>query len=680
MTRAARVATLVATLLASSLPIGPAAHAAPAGAAEAAGIELVSQDPWTPVGGELRIGVRVAASIAEDPNATLLFTALTALRSRSDFDQVIAGDMAGSTLDAVEIPLAFLAADSTGTRVVTLPLEPLGRRDRSRFGLRRPGVYPVAVEVRSSGLDDDRRPSITTFAVVTEAGADGLARPIASRLGVAWVWPLQEGPSTLPDGSHDPDVLRSFNVDGRLGRQAAALTRAGDVRLTLIPGAETLEAWVEHGRTDAGAAQGAAAVLDAAGRTEVLSNTYVPTDVPSLLGADLAHVVDRQLTHGREVLDHLLSAPTVSTTVLARPATDASVAYLQEAGAERVIVDSTRLVPVDADGSTITQPFRVRTNKDIEGGIDAVASDTGMAALLSGQDSPALRAQRLLAALSIVALEAPSATRAVVVASPAELFAPRELFDAVLSGLRGNPWLESMTIGDVFARVPATRGRGLEVRELSPVPVPDPPVPADVYRFTEARVGSFAASVGTDDPITTEAVQALLVAESSSFVGADGLARAAETVADVNDAIDAFLAGIRVPDPGTITLTARSGDIPLTFRNDTGRSIRITITLESPKLAFPEGATQTIEVPPRSTTLRVPVDARTSGTFSLKLSVRAADGGLVIGETRFRVRSTVVSTVGITLMIGAAVFLAVWWGLYIWRARRRRRAGATVDG
>jgi len=237
-----------------------------------------------------------------------------------------------------------------------------------------------------------------------------------------------------------------------------------------------------------------------------------------------------------------------------------------------------------------------------------------------------------------------------------------------------------MTVDDVFARIPAAGGRTPEVRALAPTSVPDPPVPAATFRLTEARVDAFTLVVGAGDPIVTEAARSLLIAESSTFIGADGVVRAAATIGHVNQQMDGFLAGIRVPDPGTITLTSRAGEIPLTFRNDTGRKVRITATVESPKLLFPEGSTYTIELAPKSTTLPVAVEARTPGTFPLHLSVRTTEGDLVIAETRFQVRSTVVSTVGLTLMISAAVFLAVWWGLYIRRARRRRRESVTRHG
>ena len=677
MTRAARVAALAATLLASSLPVAAGAPAVPTSAvAPGDPVELVSQDPWTPAGGDLQIGLRVAESIAGAPDATVRFVAYQALGSRAEFDRVISDGPRRSILDELEIPLAALTPDANGTRLVLLGLESPQLRDPSRLGLRRAGVYPLTIELGTARSDEPSASSLMTFVVVTEANADGQARQLASPLGVAWVSPVQAGPSMLPDGSLDPAVIESFGVDGRLGRQAAALARAGDVRFTLVPGAETLQTWVTQSRDDPAAARGASAVLDAAMRAEVISTTYVPSDLPSLLRAELVEVFDRQRAHGSVVLDSLLDSPPVTTTALVRPVDDRSLTRLRAAGVERVIVDSAALAVGNDGSSTITAPFQIRPEGDNQGTLAALASDSGFVSLLAGTDSAALRAQRVLAGLSIVALEAPSVPRAVVLAAQSELAVPSELLDVLFAGLRGNPWLQSMTVSDVFASVPDAGGRSADVRALEPAPVPNPPVPADVYRFTQAHVDAFAPSVGADDPIVNEAEQALLIAESSTFVGPDGRARASATVDHANEEIDAFLARIRVPDPGTITLTSRAGEIPLTFRNDTGRKIRVTVTVESPKLFFPEGSTYTIDLAPRSTTLPVAVEARTSGSFSLRLSVRTAEGGLVIAETRFRVRSTVVSAVGLTLMIGAAVFLALWWGLYILRARRRRDEAA----
>ena len=105
--------------------------------------------------------------------------------------------------------------------------------------------------------------------------------------------------------------------------------------------------------------------------------------------------------------------------------------------------------------------------------------------------------------------------------------------------------------------------------------------------------------------------------------------------------------------------------------------MRVRVALASDKLAFPQGSVQDVDLGTKATTVRVSVRARTSGTFPLRVTVTSLDGGLAISDTRFRIRSTVVSTVGIALMVGAGVFLAAWWAYDI-RRRRRRRAPANI--
>ena len=43
------------------------------------------------------------------------------------------------------------------------------------------------------------------------------------------------------------------------------------------------------------------------------------------------------------------------------------------------------------------------------------------------------------------------------------------------------------------------------------------------------------------------------------------------------------------------------------------------------------------------------------------------------------VRSTVFSSIGVILTVGALLFLAVWWGNHIWRSRRKRRVPVIAE-
>lgn len=667
-------ALLVATMLAfcAAPPAGAARATQASGEPAGETVELVQQDAWTPVGGDLQLRVRIPAALIA-PEATLSLSAYEPVGNRAAFDRTLEDQSRGSVLDQVVIPISSLPIGAGDARTVTVGLEASGAaRDPARLSVRRTGVYPLAVEVRDA--DDRPQGGFLTLVVAVAQTASGTAASVDEPLGVAWTWPLAAGPSTLPDGSDDPEVTAALRPDGRLGRQAVALTRAGDLPLTLVPGPETLEAWSRQGADDPAIARGAAAVEDVVGRDEIIASTYVPTDLPSLLAAGLDGVVDAELVTGDDTLARLLGSRPDVRIALAQPVDAASLTRLRAQGVDRVVVDGDALA--SSNRAAPTRPFLLQPAPSLipSGPISALAGDGGIQQLLVGDASPALRAQRVLAALSVIALEDPDTERAVTIVNPEDLDPPLALFDALLTGLRGNPLLNPMTVDQVFAEVPAETSNGAPVtRNLAPYSPPAPPVVPFVYTNAQSRLEAFRSLAGPSDPVVLLGDRALLICQSSTFTGPAGTVRARATLDAINVGIDAFLSQIRIPRPSTITLTSRSGEIPLTFRNDTGRPIDVFIELASAKLAFPEGATRAMRLPTKSTTLRVPVEARTSGTFPLKLTVTSANGSLPIANSTFRVRSTAFSTVGIGLMVGAVMFLIGWWLLHTRRSRRARR-------
>jgi hypothetical protein len=673
---AARAALVVLSALVVALDAGPAAAGGGAQDTDtglAAQVELVGQDAWTPIGGDLHLRVRVPEALAT-PDATLSLVAYQPIPTRSAFERVLQSQSTGSVLDQVVVPMEDLPAGPGGARPVTVGIESSGAaRDPARLSLRRTGVYPLAVEVRDE--NERSRGRFLTMVVAVAVDLTGAASGVAERLGVAWTWPLTAGPSTLPDGSPDPRVTNALRPRGRLGRQAAALTRAGDLPLTLVPGPDTLEAWTHQGEDDPAIARGAAAVRDAAGRNQIVTGTYVPTDLPSLLAARLDSTVDAELVRGDETLARLLGTRPDVRTAVARPVDGAALGRLRARGVDHVVIEGDALAT--SSRAQPTRPFLLQPAPTlIPGGtMTAVAGDAAIERLLEGEATAALRAQHVVAALSIVALEEPSSPRAVTIVNPAGFDPPDALLDALLTGLRGNPLLEPMTVDDVFTRIPleTTSGGTPIARELAPYTPPAPPVGALEYSSTQTRLDHFRGLAGATDTVVLRGERSLLVCEASTFDTPPGITRARATLKSIDVGIDAFVSRIRIPRPGVITLTSRSGEIPLTFRNDTGSTIDVYLELASAKLTFPDGATRTVRLPTKSTTVRVPVEARTSGTFPLQLSVTSADGSLPVANSTFRVRSTAFSTVGIMLMVGAVVFLVVWWGLHTRRSRRTRR-------
>jgi hypothetical protein len=643
-----------------------------AGTTPTARLELGAQDPWTPLGGDAHLQVRIQDPA---PDLEVSVTAHQALTSRAAFSRAVSGGSLGSVLDEVETPLDALVADGAGLRTLTLGLEaPSGSRTADRLGIRRQGVYPLTVELRNDV--GQTLAELTTYLVAVDAGASG-ATPLEQRLGVAWVWPMSAAPATLPGGSLDPGVMATLRPSGRLGRQAAALRRNADVAVTIAPGPETMQVWASAAHDDPAVADGAAAVQDAATRGQLLSSPYVPVDLPSLLAGGLLGAIDSQLVVGDQTLARLFDAGPDPRTALARPVDPASLSRLRGAAVERVLVDGSSLVD-DGDRGAPERPFLLEPAASVAptSPVSALAGDGQLTSLLDGGDSPALRAQRFLAGLSVIALESPDDARAVTIINPDGFDPSQELLDAVFAGLRANPWLQPMTTAGVFEGIaPETSANGTATaRTLAPYDPPRSPVTAPAYDATQTRLNSFRSLVPPDDDRVVLAQQSLLASVSSAWNVPGGLIRANEQLGSVDASIDSFLAQIHVPEPSTITLTSSAGEIPLTFRNDSGQIVSVLIELQSPKLDFPEGSARLVDLPPRSTTVRFAVESRTSGSFPLRLSVRSADGVLPITDSSFRVRSTAVSVAGLVLMIGAGAFLAVWWGWDIRRRRVRARA------
>ena len=666
------VVALAALVLGGAVPAGAQSTATttvPTAPISAGGrLTLASQDPWTPVGGDTKFGLDV---VDPPPGATISFSVGQAITSRKQYDAAAQGAPIVSVLSQVSVPLDLLAPNEAGTRPVTLGLQsPNGAIDRTRLNVRRPGVYPLDVELR----DADEQPvgSFRTMLVVTEADRATVAEP----LQVAWVWPVTAPPSYLPNGSPDRDVLATFRPTGRLGGLALALDAADDIPVTLAPTAETVEAWSAAARTDPTIQTTFDALQRATNRRTVLGGPYVPVDLPAMVEHGLGDAADDVANRGNQVLGPALGAPTDARTRLARPATTASLGRLALGGVDRVIVDSGALAPAAEPRLTLAQPVTLTATiaPTAVQPATALVTDPGLQGLLAADLPAAQRAQLVLAGLAMTALESPSSARVVTLANPDDFDPPTELYTALLAGLRANPYLRPVTTTQAFDSVPVDPAQ----HELANQPAAEPAISGTAYLNQRARLASFAGLTQADDPAVAVADRSLLASVATGWPIDIGEARADAHLAVVDKVIDNLVAKIEVPDPRTITLTSRSGSIPLTFRNETGYPIKLRASLASEKLFFPEGSVLDLDLPPKSTTVRVAVEARTSGTFPLDLEVTSTDGVLSISQRRLEVRSTFVSTVGVVLMASAVAFLALWWGWDLRRRRKRRRAPTTT--
>lgn len=659
------VAVLAMALAVSlGLPPAPAAQGQPS-------MVLTHQPAWVPPGDTALLKLRLEGPIE---GLDVDVTAHRAVTSRSFLARAFEGERLGVAEASLSLPATSLPLDVNGDHILAVGIEgPAAPDDPNRIIAGRTGVYPLTIELRRPG-----GPALDRFVSPLVVVAPGLV-PLA----LAWVWRLDATPAHTPEGDIRSSARSALEPDGRLPRMVSALAGASDVPLTLAPTPETLEAWAEETERDQDnpgtlPRSGLAALRAAAAEPtrQVLDAPYVPVDLPRLLAADLASEADRQFTRGREVLAETLGRHPRGT-VLAGHLDEAALSRLRRYEVERLVVPPEALTPL-AQRLTPGRPFGLKHRPDP---FPAAVADPGLASLLHGDDPPALQAARFLAAISLVAFEAPREERGVVVVTPPEWNPPDVLLDAVLSGLRSHPAVIPKTLDAFFADVApeAVQGRPLirNPAEASRQESRQGELDPDSITRLRRRQVSFAQVVGAGAAPDRALDRAVLLSQAAPPAGR---LSSEAYLAAARDVISRVTGNVRGPDGQQVTLTARRASIPISLLNANDRPLQVLVRLDSGQLTFPNGSERLLTLGSQNTTESFTVETRAPGSFPLSIIVTSPDRSMVVNRSELTIRSTVVSGVGAALTAGAGIFLLVWWANDLRRSRqRRRRAGSAGD-
>jgi hypothetical protein len=195
-------------------------------------------------------------------------------------------------------------------------------------------------------------------------------------------------------------------------------------------------------------------------------------------------------------------------------------------------------------------------------------------------------------------------------------------------------------------------------------------------RTQRQRVDGFATAAPTAATVATQ-LGDLILAGESELLRPDQQTR---LVHAAGRSLDVQLGQFAVSGDRTVTLTSQQGTLPVDIESSAGFPATASLTVTSDKLLFPNGASQwtrpgSVPIHPGTNIIDVPVTARSSGQFTVDVTLRSADGSLVLSQGEISVRSTATSVVGVVLSLGALAVLAVWW----FRTSRKRRATRRRD-
>lgn len=623
-------------------------------------VRLVEQEPWISMGDDAAFEVAVTGT----DDAEIALSVHARIADRAALVTALDGSELGTVLGRRRFELEDLKRRGSDTVTVEIGTQsPDEERDENLVALERSGVYPVriAVEDTATGASDE----LVTFLVAV--APDEPQDPYE----VSFVVPLKAAPMILPDGTRDDSVLEQVRPGGRLDRIASELAAVPSVAATLAVGPESAASWSDAALDDARVAPGIEALRAAVERSsrQVLAEPYVRLDLPALVASDLATEIATQYRAGADTLNETLDVRVDPRLAVADPIDDPSLSRLRrDLFVDRVVVPE-GVLETTANLGARGGVYGVESS---EGDLDAALADPFLYALTTLGGSTALQAQRVLAALSLdQSGDVPAA--GAVVTFPHDWDPDEGLLRLLLEGMEDNPLLEAVTLDRWFARVDeavddADQPMSSPLRTIDTGTASVGPSQLATARYERASLESLLG----DDPRVESGAAAILRAPSADLVGADGTVRVRADLDQISQDADAFLSGITTT-PKTVTLTGKDATIPLTFTNDTDRNVAVRARFESSKLVFPDGDEQVLELSPGSTTVRIPVEARATGTFPLFVNLSTEDQVFEIGERqRITIRTTLLGGLGGWITLGAAGFLGVWWISHAWRNRRRR--------
>ncbi len=513
------------------------------------------------------------------------------------------------------------------------------------YRIDRAGVYPLVVRLRSNG--NDTLSTLTTHLVRLPAAGESTHQAQVAVMATVHQAPAADPedpkapPATDPAGWRALDSLLEGLQDHPSLAASFAVTPETASRLAAAPGAQTRFALAGLRRELQGA------------RRELLDGPFVEIDPAGLVGAGLAEELTRQRDLGRATLTEVLEPPTVGIWPLPRPVSVDGLRELRARGIFRAVL-SPSAFPGPAPQAPVALPAG-------DGPLRAITLDPGPGLGTGRTADPVLTAHRFLAGVAAGATNASADTAVVASVDTASIDAAA--LKVVLDALSlGTPYYRDATVNELFDRVPTVPGPVL-------APPADPNLGGypDQAREVQASLVSYASMV-IDRPDLVARLDRLLAVSAAVDLPLDDRR---QRLGQVESTLQGRFRAVSAPVRDKVTLGARVGRFPVPVRSELTYPVRVLVELATTDRLSVRSDPFLMTLTGDRTVAQVRVRSRASGDAPLRVTIRSPDGRVVLAETRYTVRSTAVSGVGVLLTLGAAAFLALWWGRHWFHHRRR---------
>ncbi|MGH3326385.1 MAG: DUF6049 family protein, partial [Streptomycetales bacterium] len=595
------------------------------------------------------------------PGEVRLRVSPTPLTSRSDLTTVTHHPevrLGGPTAVGLRMPGSLRPGERVPFRL-SVPV--------SKLRLQQHGVYVLGVEVqgtRSSGVRDRLGLTSTFLPWIPDRSRMKPTR-------VAVLWPLVDRPRIDARGLFVDDRLTSEIDDG--GRLNRLVNDAAGAPVTWVVDPSLLEAVARMSKTyqirdgkglPPGKGKTAATawleeLRSASEAAPVLTLPYADPDVVALRHAGFTSDIEHAVTLAGEAAQRVLERPV--TVDVAWPADDAAdvptVRALRSADMNAIVLRDHAL-PL---GEQLTYTQSGKETLELAGSdMTALISDSGVREALTAEaDSPALKAQRLLAELAMITAERPGDVQTILVAPPRRWDPDPVVASALLGALNDAPWIEPVPITKLrsLSEPPVDRGpliypKGASNREL----------PRKYLRgITGMRDDlTLLASILTQpDRLMADYVPAVLRTESTAWRKDRPGGRAFRET--VQRSLGEMRNAVRIISRGHVTLSSRTGTIPITITNNLRQDVTVQLDVTprlTRRLHVGEVKPQRIEAG-HKVTVEVPAEAVANGIVKVDTRLRTPEGTPYGEVLPIRVRATNYGFLGLSIVGAAAAVLFV---------------------
>ncbi|MDX6354246.1 MAG: hypothetical protein QOF98_1149 [Streptomyces sp.] len=641
---------------------------------------------------DAHIGVRLGTG---GPLATR--SAMQAVTARTAYDSDVDGaaDINGQTVDVPSIPAGLSATFSLKVPV-------------SALDLGNTGVYQLSVTL-------DGQTSVEPWQHVLGIGRTFLpwyeSGESAKPTQISYLWPLTDKPHIAARGDTDSQQSPIFLDDDLAaelqpaGRLYQLVELAKDLPVTWVVDPDllaTVEAMTKGyrvagpggdvTRTTAGTGSSAAkdwlnALRTAVTGAQVIALPFGDTDIASL--AHQGSAVQGSVAHiktatdlGKTTTDTILGVK--STSNVAWPvdgALDPSiVSVAKTGGATRIIARSDTF----ADGSVSYTPSAPRPIGD---GTTAMVADAQLSTAFSGdmlyEATAEAAIQNFVAQTLLITMQAPQKQRDLLVA-PQRMptVSQAQAMAEAIGEIDSSPWAQVVTF-DEAAKAATDPKAGHTVPSASSYPssLKKQELPAEAFlelRETQIHLNEFVTILTIKDRVTVPFRNSGLRAMSTGWRGDTAGAE------DFRNAIGLYLTdlinAVHILDKSNLTLSGRSGTIPVTVKNDLGQpitglvlrlasntNIRLEIKNPDQPISIDGGHTRT---------LKFQTTASANGKVGISAQLYTTDGATYGQGIGFDVNVTKVTDL-VMLIIAAGLLLLVLAGVRIYRQRKKQ---AALDG